>query len=133
MVSDDTTDAKFTSINLAVAKDSGWYEIDLSLGEYYFWGKNEGCSIFEKTCSHTTVSEFCNENGKKGCNDDHMYTTLCDSDEYTGSCNINLNIKSCKVSRPDKDAFAYGKDSLCLSGKVNFFLIILSFQTMMNL
>ena len=125
MVSDDTTDAKFTSINLAVAKDSGWYEIDLSMGEHYFWGKNEGCSIFEETCPHASVTEFCNEEGKKGCSDNHLYTTLCDSDDYTGSCKINLNIQSCKIPRPAKDAFVYGLDSVCLNGKVMYIFFII--------
>ena len=129
MVSDDTTDAKFTSINLAIAKDSGWYEVDLSLGEHYFWGKDEGCSIFESSCPHSTVSEFCNVEGHKGCSDNHMYTTLCESDDYTGNCNIYLNTKSCKVRHtPSSDAFAYGSDSLCLNAKVGldifFYLIV---------
>ena len=76
MVSDDTLDAKFSKMSLAVAKDSGWYEVDLSLGEDYFWGKNEGCDIFDNTCSHTTVSEFCPVKNHRGCSDNHMYTCL---------------------------------------------------------
>lgn len=121
MVADDTTDARFTAMSLAVGKDSGWYEIDLSLGENFFWGKGEGCKIFENTCDHATVTEFCNDESKRGCSDNHMYTTSCDSSTFSGSCNINLNVKSCKTNHtPSIDAFTYGTSSLCLAGEVGF-------------
>lgn len=42
----DVLDARFSRLSLAVAKDSGWYDIDLDLGENYIWRKNEGCGIF---------------------------------------------------------------------------------------
>ena len=119
MISDDVTDAKYTKMSLAVAKDSGWYEVDLSLGENYFWGKDEGCSIFETTCSHANVTEFCSTEGKNGCNDNHMYRTSCSSNTFTGTCKMNLNVKSCKVAhKASSEAFQYGTDSICLNGQV---------------
>jgi hypothetical protein len=126
MVSDDTTDAKFTRMSLAVAKDSGWYEVDLDMGETYFWGKDEGCDIFEKTCSHTTVSEFCQPDatkapgssywGKNQCSDNHMYRTTCLQYLFASTCPINLNTESCvKPKTSYITGFTYGSDSVCLN------------------
>lgn len=119
MVSDDSMDARFSVMSLALAKDSGWYDVDLSLGENYFWGKGEGCSIFESSCSHSTVSEFCSVSGHSGCSDNHMYRTRCDQSNLTGSCKIYLNIKSCKVAHKSEEVyFEFGANSMCLNTKV---------------
>ena len=117
-------------MSLAVAKDSGWYDVDMGLAENYFWGKDEGCSIFDNSCSHSTVSEFCTVDEHNGCSDNHMYRTTCDSSNLTGNCKIYLNSKSCKVSHgSDIKAFQYGVNSICLNGKVKFsFIIIISLQ-----
>ena len=116
MVSDDTLDAKFSKITLAVAKDSGWFEVDMGLGENYFWGKNEGCDIFNNTCDHTTVSEFCKDSKRNQCSDNHMYTTKCQENYFAGSCPINLNLINCTVpSKSPKDVWTHGKESICLN------------------
>lgn len=123
MVSDDTTDAKYGIMSLAVGKDSGWYTIDLGKSEHFFWGKNEGCKIFEETCSTAHVSEFCSSNGAQACSDNHMYITSCSNSSYTGSCNINLNMKSCKVHHtPNQDLYSYGPDAACLNTRVSLLI-----------
>jgi hypothetical protein len=115
MVSDDTTDAKFGVMTLAVAKDSGWYEVDLGNAETYFWGKDEGCDIFKYTCEVNSVTEFCNTEGHRGCSDNHMYHTYCSTSNYVTNCNLNLNIKSCKKAHTSQTtSFGYGSDSFCL-------------------
>lgn len=120
MVSDDTTDAKYTKMSLAIAKDSGWYDVDLTMGEHYFWGKGEGCKIFESSCSTSDVTEFCQTEGHSGCDDNHMYKTYCSSSTFTGSCNINLNTKSCKVAHESlTPTFIYGSNSICLDSEVS--------------
>ena len=122
MVSDDTTDAKYGQMSLAVGKDSGWYEVDMGMGEHYFWGKNEGCSIFENTCSTANVTEFCSEQYASECSDNHIYRTSCSNSQFTGSCNINLNIKSCKKHHtPSQNLYHFGNDAMCLNTKVIFF------------
>ena len=116
MVSDDTTDAKYGQMSLAVGKDSGWYEIDLGMAEHYFWGKNEGCHIFENTCSTANVSEFCSEDYASECSDNHIYRTSCSSSTFTGNCKINLNVKSCKKHHtPSQNLYHFGNDAMCLN------------------
>ena len=119
MVSDSTMDSKLTKMSLAVAKDSGWYEVDLSMGENYFWGKDEGCDIFANTCSHTTVSEFCAVARHRGCSDNHMYKTYCAAYVFTGTCPINLNVQNCTIERASSSkAWTHGKESVCLNTEV---------------
>lgn len=119
MVSDDSMDARFSAMSLALAKDSGWFEVDLAMGENYFWGKGEGCSIFEHSCSTDSVSEFCSVEGHSGCSDNHLYRTQCDQSNLTGDCRIFLNVQSCKVAhKPESVFFEYGPDSLCLDTEV---------------
>jgi hypothetical protein len=124
MVSDISRDVKFSRFTLAVLKDSGWYEVDLELGEQFFWGKNEGCSIFSASCPHYTVSEFCSPKDRDSCSDDHIYRTSCSKSTFTGSCKINVNVESCKVyeSSP-QEPYKTGIDSMCLRVEVNDFFI----------
>lgn len=119
MVSDDTTDAKYGPMSLAVGKDSGWYEIDSQMGEHYFWGKDEGCHIFENTCSTVNVSEFCSTAGLNRCSDNHIYQTSCSQTTFTGSCKINLNVLSCKKHHtPSQNIYHFGNDAMCLNTKL---------------
>ena len=135
MVSSQVFDSRVTRMSLAVANDSGWYEVDYSMAENYFWGKGEGCAIFENTCQTASVSEFCSVEGHRGCSDNHMYRTVCSSNVFHPTCNVNLNIQNCKVQRNattvqiDEDdnsvIFTYGMDSVCLNRDVRDIVIYL--------
>lgn len=118
MVSDSSTDAKFSRMSLAVAKDSGMYEVDMTMGDHYFWGKDEDCHIFSDTCDTVNVSEFCSQISAQACDDQHMYVTVCGDSSYTGTCKMNLNVKSCKVHHDSQNLFYYGPEALCLETTV---------------
>jgi hypothetical protein len=116
MVSDDTVDAKFSSILLAIAEDSGWYEVDYDMGEHYFWGKGEGCDHFKTTCPHADVTEYCSQDNINKCSDNMMYKTLCQTSTFIGStCPINLQEINCKreIQNSSNSYFYRGQDSLC--------------------
>ena len=116
MVPDDTLDARTSKMSLAVAKDSGWYEVDLGMGEHYTWAKGEGCSVFDSSCDHVNVSEFCSASGHYGCSDDHMYKTLCQTGLFIGNCPINLQRESCVVPGPTNyTRHTRGASSVCLN------------------
>ena len=125
MVPDDTKDVKFSIMSLAVAKDSGFYVIDMTKAEHFFWGKGEGCDMFKTTCPVATVDEFCSEISAHSCSDNHMYTASCRKSEFTGSCNINLNVSWCKNEKDSGSKyFTYGHDSVCLVRQVSYFMEI---------
>ena len=122
MVSDDTIDSKFSKMSLAIAKDSGWYQIDMEMGEHYFWGKDKGCNIFNKTCSADELSEFCLEKYATSCSDNHLYMTACNPSIFTENCHLNMNIISCKKHhKASLNLFEFGYDSICLNTQVSLY------------
>lgn len=114
----DLLDARFSRMSLAVAKDSGWYDIDLDQGEVYFWGKNEGCGIFDETCKEDKASEFCEKLDQTACDDSHTYITKCSNVFYKHQCQIDLNIKSCKRNHEFEKPYYHGPEAKCLTTKV---------------
>ena len=116
MTPDDTLETKLSKFSLAVALDSGFFEIDMSKAEKVFWGKNEGCKFLDQTCESSDSDEFCSLNKDVSCSDNLMYRTLCQNSQFTGNCLLNLQIESCKIKKPSNDVFAtFGQNSLCLN------------------
>ena len=114
MVSDDTKDAKYTEMSLAVANDSGMYVVDFGTAEEYFWAKGEGCDHFLTTCPTTTVNEYCSQPQAYSCSDNLLYKTSCHNSQFTGDCNINLQFSWCKNEKKEQTKyFYYGHDSIC--------------------
>ena len=117
------TFSKLSVITLAVAKDSGWYEVDLTMGEQYDWGKNKGCDFLSTSCLKDSISEYCTTVGEYGCNDDHLYRTLCSSNQFNTSCPMDYYLESCKKEKVSTNVeFTYGIDSVCLKRQVFIFL-----------
>ena len=120
MVPDDTYDSRFSQMSLAVAADSGWYDVDLFSGDQYEFGRDEGCGMFSSRCEANAITEFCNSNGKTGCSDNMKYVSLCRNSIFTGNCGINLNYRSCKSNRrSNTKSFVYGRNSICQNCQVN--------------
>ena len=95
MVSEDVATAKFSRMTLALMKDSGWYDIDLSKGDHYTWGKGEGCAMFNKTCNNSTIEETCDSNNNYGCDKTFKYKMNCQKTTFTNGCNIKAKADTC--------------------------------------
>ena len=95
MVSEDVPIAKFSKMTLALLKDSGWYEIDLGMGDHYTWGKGEGCAMFQNSCTYGKVEEKCSQNNNFGCDKTFKYKMKCKRTTFTGSCNIKTKGETC--------------------------------------
>jgi leishmanolysin len=120
MVSDEMLDARFSHLSLAVAADSGWYDVDFMDADEYNYGRDKGCQMFAKKCRRNVVSEFCNAIDDTKCSDNFKYISICKNSKYTGTCNINLNYRSCKRYRKSKEkAFKYGRRSICQNCQVS--------------
>jgi hypothetical protein len=114
MVAEDVTTAKFSKMTLAVLKDSGWYEIDLTKGDLWTWGKGEGCALLYKTCTNSSVDETCGTNNNFGCDKTFNSKMSCTSSPFTNQCNIKTTGKSCSKMTDDKYSFeTYGMNSKC--------------------
>ena len=121
MISQITFDPKVTKMTLAVVKDSGWYQVDMTAGELYSWGKDAGCGIFDFGCpKEDDVEEICSEVESLGCSGNHMYRTKCNKNTFNNDCPIDIFTESCKVKPSNPDSLStYGKDSVCLNTRVN--------------
>lgn len=114
MVSEDVSVAKFSKVTLALLKDSGWYDIDLSKGDHYTWGKNEGCGIFQTNCASNSVEETCSSNNNFGCDKTYNFKMTCTRTTFTGQCNIKMKGDSCTSGQQDLQFFeAIGISSRC--------------------
>ena len=119
MVPDDTFDSRFSQMSLAVAADSGWYDVDLNSGDQYNWGKDEGCGMFSSRCNRNIITEFCNQTGARTCSDNLQYISICKMSKFTDNCGVNLNYRSCKSNRkPKVKSFIYGNRSICQNCQV---------------
>jgi hypothetical protein len=114
MVAEDVEVAKFSKITLALMKDSGWYDIDVMKGDAYTWGKGEGCELFYKTCTQSSVDETCDQNNNFGCDKTFHYKMSCRKTTFTGGCNIKTKGFSCLKHHSNMYFFENaGEDSRC--------------------
>lgn len=118
MVAEDTKDAKFTKISLAIAQDSGWYNVDLTKAEHYFWGKGEGCDFIQDHCSAVKTDEFCTSDTGHVCSDNYMYRSQCQQTTFSDGCKLNLHTSMCKQKKTGSFYETYGQDSMCHSLEV---------------
>jgi hypothetical protein len=114
MVPDFVLDARFSEFSLAVAADSGWFDIDFTMADEYSFGKDKGCGILEQKCENTLLSEFCNIRRQRSCSDDLTYVNICKNSIFTGNCNVNLPERACKRNKKSTlPFFKYGRNSIC--------------------
>ena len=119
MVSQINKNPKITKMSLAVAKDSGFYVVDMLKGENYLWGKNEGCDMFGVTCSNENITEFCEAKNTNTCSDNHMYRTRCKKTTFNATCPIYFYQESCKqIKTSNRPQYTFGKESVCLFTEV---------------
>lgn len=121
MVAQVSNDSKLTKMTLAVAQDSGWYQVDMSAGENYFWGKDAGCEIFNFGCpKEEEVDEVCSAINSIGCSRNFIYRTKCTKSTFNPTCPIDTYEESCKIRKEtDKQWVSYGVAAVCANTLVN--------------
>ena len=120
MIAFSTIDRRFSKMSLAVAKDSGWYEVDMEKGDQYVWGKNKGCEIFDNTCKSDKLSMFCPIENHLSCSNDNLYVVVCSSSIYADNCKLNKKVIFCKDNRENPfKLYNYGYDSMCHNSVVS--------------
>ena len=76
MVSNNYYENVISDITLALFEDSGWYQVNYYTGGLFRFGKNEGCSFFEKKCIENEKSvfpnEFCHKKREPKCLNSHL-------------------------------------------------------------
>lgn len=60
MTASSIKNAAFSKFTMALLVDSGWYDIEWSLLEPFYYGEGKGCDFVNKACkSSTKYREFC--------------------------------------------------------------------------
>ena len=86
MVSINYYENVISDITLALFEDSGWYEVNYYTGGLFRFGKNEGCSFFERQCIENKKAvfpnEFCDKKLEPKCLNSHLGYGICYIGEY---------------------------------------------------
>jgi leishmanolysin len=117
---------RVTEMSLALLEGSGWYDVDYSYAEPYFFGKGQGCSFVTGT-SCTTFDEFCS-GSSRGCAPHGRGGGSCRSDSISDGCRYYSpdNDYDCENANgedyarlPDLQVYGRGAGSKCFSGTLN--------------
>lgn len=114
----------FSRMTLAVAKDSGWFAIDLDLGEQFNWGKRSGCRMFDLEKEHEPIGEFCRKLRKKTCSRNGKFIDMCRSNPFSFKNHLKVPYKSCQLAKLKNkfSQFDLSNDSACLTIRVGAFV-----------
>ena len=154
MIASDYSDIVLSDISLALFEDTGFYKVNKYTGGLFRFGKNQGCSFFEKKCLYNQgkntmfTNDFCIEKDQSFCSSSHIskghcYITKYSSieerfryfgDKYTGGLSYS---DYCPVSYTSTSDNNYYFPNNCRNGiKVNEGEIIgedsLCFETSIN-
>jgi hypothetical protein len=81
MTSSISKDARISEFTFALLESSGWYTMNYSYADPFFWGKGKGCNFLETKCVNsqfqTNEEEFCSPLKKGGCMLHGRYGGFC--------------------------------------------------------
>lgn len=116
MVFNAIVNSKFSKMTLAVAKDSGFYEIDLTKGDYFTWGKGHGCSLLNKSCNQFLSSEICVSSKQLACDSKHRIVRECSLGSLADNCGIFEPTLDCRKPKQVQTPLTiYGPKSVCMT------------------
>ena len=126
MTSGAITGRRISELSLALLEGSGWYNVDYSYAEPFFFGKGQGCSfVTGSSCSN--FDEFCS-GSTRGCAAHGRAGGSCSSDSLLDGCKvINPNADyDCEnedgqdyARLPDLQVYGRGAGSKCFTGTLN--------------
>lgn len=122
---------RISEFSLAMLEGSGWYDVDYSYAEPFYYGQGQGCSFLNYKCSSSSskFDEYCT-GSSRGCAPHGRGGGRCQSDP-------NSIMDSCRFYMPDEDydcdnsdgadnarlpdlqVFGRGAGSKCFSGDLN--------------
>ena len=96
MTASSINDARISEFTLAFLEGTGWYTVNYSMAEPFFWGKNQGCNFVngpcvDKTTKKAKFDEFCSPLTSKGCTFHGRAGGYCATTKPTTSSTLNSN------------------------------------------
>jgi len=83
MTASQVNDQRISELTLALLASSGWYQVDYSMADSFYFGKGKGCGILN-SCS-SSYSEYCSGSGE-GCGYHGQAGSYCGSDSFSDGC-----------------------------------------------
>jgi len=119
---------RLSQFSLSVLEGSGWYAINYTYAEPYYFGRGQGCTFLKGNCSSSsfTFDEFC-KSTYRGCASHGRAGGMCSPDSNTQGCDYVYpsyyydceNPLGANYSRyPDLEVYGRGKGSKCFEGNL---------------
>ena len=93
MIGEDYSEVVLSDMTLAFLEDLGYYKVNYYTGGLFRFGKNQGCSFFEKKCVYSGgtlfPNEFCYESNKPICTGSLTSKGLCYIIKYKNDLQTN--------------------------------------------
>jgi hypothetical protein len=117
MTASQINDQRVSPLTLSLLESTGWYQVDYSMADPFYYGKGEGCGYF----SSTGFKEFCS-GSNEGCSFHGQAGSYCGSDSFSDGaaymraysnrdCENSGNAGSRTISGE-----SYGHGSKCFTG-----------------
>ena len=125
MVANQVANPVVSKFTLKLMEDSGWYQINYSMAEPFFWGKGEGCSILTGDCKYHGNS--CAKKGDEGCFYDYTFQAVCKTDKFSNYCTFftgtdfdrhDCRVKENRDTNSDNLGEYFGLKSRCFNGSM---------------
>jgi len=119
MTASQINDQRISELTLALLQSTGWYQVDYSMADTFYFGKGEGCGILS-SCS-SGYKEYCSGGGE-GCSFHGQAGSYCGADSFSDGCAYMraYSNRDCEVSGNRGSATIsaeyYGTGSKCFSG-----------------
>jgi hypothetical protein len=118
MTASQINDQRVSELTLALLASSGWYQVDYSMADPFYYGKGEGCAYLSAKSGY---KEFCSNSGE-GCAFHGQAGAYCGSDSFSDGANYMraYSNRDCTTSAGASSATIsaekYGPSSKCFSG-----------------
>jgi len=120
---------RFSQFSLGLLEGTGWFAVDYSYAEPYFYGKGQGCSFINGKCSSTSSNfdEYCT-GSSRGCSPTGRGGGSCQSDSLTEGCRYHYPSQNNDCENDNGEDYArfpslevYGRSagSKCFTGNLN--------------
>ena len=120
----DYSNPIFGPMTMKFMEGTGWYKVNYSMAEDYYWARGSGCGIFSGQCSLNPMT--CGITGRKMCSYDYYAIGRCREDSYAEACPIFAEASrgDCRFSNnkntksPIASTLYYGVGARCIMGKI---------------
>jgi hypothetical protein len=120
MTASQINDQRISELTLALLESTGWYQVDYSMADTFYYGYGEGCGYLSAMSGY---KEYCSTSGE-GCTLHGQAGGYCASDSFSDGANYwrAYSNRDCTLSSSASSASIsaerYGQSSKCFTGSL---------------